>query len=184
MPWRNRADHHRSLLIGLHWFMLVLLVAVYSCIELREFFPKGSDLREGLKTWHFMLGLSVLILALLRLAVRMSGPNHTPPTGSKPPGWQARSAKLMHYALYAFMIAMPLAGWLMLSAAGKPIPFFGFHWPALIGESKSTAEFIQEIHETGGTVGYFLIGFHAAAALFHHYVMRDGTLRRMLPRQP
>ncbi|MGZ8218113.1 cytochrome b [Methylomagnum sp.] len=181
MPWRNSADRYGSLSIGLHWFMLLLLAAVYSCIELRELFPKGSDLREGLKTWHFMLGLSVLILASLRLAARMSGP--TPRLGSEPLGWQARLARLMHYALYAFMIGMPLAGWLMLSAAGKPIPFFGFHWPALIGESKSTAEFIKDIHETGGTVGYFLIGFHAAAALFHHYVMRDGTLRRMLPRQ-
>jgi cytochrome b561 len=79
------------------------------------------------------------------------------------------------------MISMPLAGWLMLSAAGKTIPFFGLQWPALIGESKNVAEFIKEIHETGGTVGYFLIGFHAAAALFHHYVLHDGTLRRMLP---
>jgi cytochrome b561 len=115
------------------------------------------------------------------VAVRLTSPAlHT---GSKPPGWQGRSAGLMHSALYGFMIGMPLAGWLLLSAAGKPIPFFGFYWPALIGESKSAAEFIKDIHETGGTVGYFLIGFHAAAALFHHYVMRDGTLRRMLPGQ-
>jgi cytochrome b561 len=76
---------------------------------------------------------------------------------------------------------MPLAGWLLLSAAGKPIPFFGLHLPALIGQSKDTAEFIKEIHETGGTVGYFLIGLHAVAALYHHYVVRDNTLLRMLP---
>jgi cytochrome b561 len=181
MPWRNSADRYGSLSIRLHWFMLLLLAAVYSCIELREFFPKGSGLREGLKTWHFMLGLSVLILASLRLAVRLTSP--APRIGSEPLGWQPRLARLMHYALYAFMIGMPLAGWLLLSAAGKPVPFFGFHWPALMGESKSVAELIQEIHEAGGTVGYFLVGLHAAAALFHHYVMRDGTLSRMLPRQ-
>ena len=87
----------------------------------------------------------------------------------------------MHYALYGFMIAMPLAGWLMLSAAGKNIPFFGLQWPALMGESNNIAEFIKEIHETGGTLGYFLIAFHAAAALIHHYLLRDDTLRRMLP---
>jgi superoxide oxidase len=159
--------------------MLLLLVAVYACIELREFFPKGSGPREALKSWHFMLGLSVLILVLLRLVVRMTSPVPSALPGS--PVWQQRFAKLMHYALYGFMLGMPLAGWLMLSAAGKPIPFFGLELPALIGKSKAAAELIKEIHETGGTVGYFLIGFHAAAALFHHYAMGDGTLRRMLP---
>jgi cytochrome b561 len=87
----------------------------------------------------------------------------------------------MHVALYALMIGMPLAGWLMLSAAAKPIPLFGLQLPALIGESKALADLIEEIHETGGTVGYYLIGLHAAAALFHHYVKRDNTLPRMLP---
>jgi len=81
----------------------------------------------------------------------------------------------------ALSVGMPLAGWMLLSASGKPIPFFSLHLPALIHESKETASFIKEIHETGGTVGYVLIGLHAAAALFHHYVVRDNTLLRMLP---
>lgn len=179
MQWRNSTHHYGRLSLGLHWFMLLLLAAVYACIELRELFPKGSDLREGLKTWHFMLGLTVLILAVLRLAVRLTGT--LPRAAPGPPGWQKLLAKLMHYALYGFMIAMPLAGWLMLSAAGKNIPFFGLQWPALMGESNNIAEFIKEIHETGGTLGYFLIAFHAAAALIHHYLLRDDTLRRMLP---
>src|SRR6185312_16209541 len=60
--WKNTTDRYGSLSIGMHWLMLLLLVAVYACIELREFYPRGSDLRDGLKTWHFMLGLSVLAL--------------------------------------------------------------------------------------------------------------------------
>jgi cytochrome b561 len=87
----------------------------------------------------------------------------------------------MHILLFALMIGMPLAGWLLLSASGKPIPFFGLELQALTGESKSLAKLVKEIHETGGTVGYFLIGLHAAAALFHHYIVRDNTLLRMLP---
>jgi cytochrome b561 len=79
------------------------------------------------------------------------------------------------------MLAMPIAGWLLLGASGKPIPFFGIDLPALIGESKSLARLIKEVHETGGTVFYLLIGLHAAAALHHHYFVRDNTLRRMLP---
>jgi len=90
----------------------------------------------------------------------------------------------MHVAFYALMILMPLAGWLMLSAQGKPIPFFGLQLPALISESKELAKLIKEIHSTAGTVGYFLIGLHALAALFHHFVLRDNTLRRMLPIRP
>jgi cytochrome b561 len=177
MQWRNSSERYGSLSIGLHWLMLLLLVAVYACIELRGFSPKGSEPREALKTWHFMLGLSVFALVWLRLLANWTG--HFPRIEPEFPKWQKQSARLMHLALYALMIFMPLAGWLLLSAAGKPIPFFGLQLPALISESKNTADFIKEIHETVGTVGYFLIGLHAAAALFHHFILRDNTLRRM-----
>jgi cytochrome b561 len=95
--------------------------------------------------------------------------------------WQSLSANVMHIALYALMIGMPLLGWLLLSANGKPIPFFGLELPALIGKNKDTADSIKEIHETIGTAGYYLVGAHALAALYHHYVKRDNTLIRMFP---
>jgi cytochrome b561 len=179
MNWRNNTERYGALSIGLHWFMLLLLIAVYACMELKGFFPKGSATREAMKTWHFMLGLSVFVLVWLRVVAHVSGP--VPEIEPDPPKWQTLLAKLMHVALYALMLGMPLAGWLLLSAEAKPIPFFGFQLPALVGESKSLADFVKEIHETGGTVGYFIIGFHALAALFHHYFVGDNTLRRMLP---
>lgn len=182
MQWRNSKEHYGLLSIGLHWVMLLLFIAVYACIELREFFPKGSNIREGLKTWHFMLGLSIFVLVWLRLLANVS--DHYPRIKPEPPRWQRLLARLMHLVLYALMIFMPLAGWLTLSAAGKPIPFFGLELPALIDESENTAKLIKEIHVTAGTAGYFLIGLHAVAALFHHYIMRDNTLRRMLQFQP
>ena len=95
--------------------------------------------------------------------------------------WQKLSAKLIKLALYVLMIGMPLLGWLLVSASGKLIPFFGLELPALVAKNKDLADLVKEIHETGGTIGYFLIGLHAAAALFHHYFVRDNTLRRMLP---
>ena len=159
--------------------MLIVIAAAYACIELRGNFPKGSDLREGLKTWHFMLGLSVLLLVAVRVVVRLTGA--TPPILPAPPRWQVVLSRLMLVALYALMIGMPLLGWLTLSAEGKPIPFFFVQFPALVNESKSIALWAKELHETGGTIGYFLIAMHAAAALFHHYFVRDNTLRRMLP---
>jgi cytochrome b561 len=176
--WRNTTQRYGALSIGLHWLMLLLLVAVYACMELSDFYPKGSDTRGALRTWHFMLGLSVFVLVWVRLLWRLTG--EVPRIDPLPPGWQMLLAKLMHFALYVFMIAMPIAGWLTLSAQGKPIPFFGLYLPALISESKSAADLIKEIHETGATIGYFLVGMHAAAALFHHYYVRDNTLRRML----
>jgi cytochrome b561 len=181
MNWRNTTERYGSLSIGIHWLMLLLLATTYACIELREFFPKGSDPREALKTWHFMLGLSVLVLVGLRLLVSLAGP--PPRIDPEPPRGQQLLAKLMHVGLYALMIGMPLAGWLILSAAGKPIPFFGLQLPPLVGESKDLAKLVKEIHEAGGTAGYFLVGLHAAAALFHHYFVRDNTLRRMLPKR-
>lgn len=181
MNWKNTTTRYGSLTIGLHWLMLLLFVAVYGTIELRELFEKGSDPREALKTWHFMLGMLVFVLVWLRLAARLSGP--TPAIQPEPPNLQQLSAKLLHLALYVLMIGMPLTGWLLLSAAGNPIPFFGLELPALIGENKDLGKQIKELHEFFGTVGYYLIGLHAVAALYHRYIVRDNTLTRMLPEQ-
>src|SRR5512134_18143 len=123
------ADHYGLLSVGLHWFMLLLLVAVYACIELREFFPKGSEPREALKTWHFMLGLSVFALVGFRLVARFMKP--APRIEPDPSTPQKLFTKLVHVMLYVLMIGMPILGWLLLSAAGKPIPFFGLELPAL-----------------------------------------------------
>lgn len=170
---------YHPLAIGLHWATLALLAAVYACIELKGIFPKGSDSREAMKTLHVMLGMVVPMLVLLRLAVRLRTP--VPRIEPEPPAWQQRSATLMHAALYALMIGLPLVGWLLLSAKGKAVPLFGLELPALIGPNRDLAERLKDLHETAATAGYFLIGAHAAAALFHHHVMRDNTLDRMLP---
>ncbi|GAC17318.1 cytochrome b [Paraglaciecola arctica] len=172
-------QRYATLSIILHWVMFLLLVAVYSCIELREIYPKGSDLRETLKTWHFMLGLSVFILVWIRIIVRFIKP--APEILAVIPRWQQLLAKAIHIALYILMIGMPIAGWLILSGEGKNIPFFGLNLPALIAQNKPLAETIEEVHKTAGTVGYYLIGSHALAGIFHHYVQKDNTLRRMLP---
>jgi len=178
---RNSLDRYGSLQIILHWTTLLLVVALYVCIELRGQFPKGSNVREALKAWHFTLGLSVLILAIVRIGLQLYGPS--PAIRPAPPGWQIAAGKVVHFALYAFMIGMPIIGWLLLSSEGKDIPFCGFNLPRLIGASKDLAEQLEELHETVGNIGYAMIGVHAAAALAHHYIARDNTLLRMLPRR-
>lgn len=171
---------YRSLAIILHWLTLAILIAVYACINLADLFPKGSDPREALKTWHFMLGLTVLAVVTLRFGNRLR--SEVPPVIPPLPIWQNRLAHAVHIVLYIFMAVMPILGWLLLSAAGKPIPFFGLHLPALVAASKELAGQVKDVHETIGTVGYYLIGGHALAALYHHFISRDNTLMRMLPR--
>jgi cytochrome b561 len=177
----NTTDRYHPLSIGMHWLMLALLVAVYACIELHELAPRGSSLRAGLKTWHFMLGLGVFALVFLRLAIRLTTP--APRRDASLPAWQHHLAGIMHLLLYAFLIVMPALGWLTLSAGGKVIPFFGLELPPLIAPDELLGERLEDLHGTIGTVGYYLVGLHAAAALYHHYFMHDDTLRRMLPRR-
>lgn len=164
--------------IGLHWAMLLLLVAVYATIELRVLYPKGSLPREAMKAWHFMLGLTVLASVALRLLTAAFQPGPDPVEG---PRWQRQLAKLMHGVLYGLMIGMPLLGWLVLSLEGKSIPYFGLEVPALTGVDKPLAKQVEDIHVALGTVGYVLVGLHATAALFHHYVIKDRLMRRMSP---
>lgn len=176
----NNADSkYASSMMILHWFNVGLLIAVFGFIELRELFEKGTETRELMKSIHYMLGLTVLLTVIIRLFFRL---NTKVPSIQPAPHWIAKdSSTVMHITLYALMLGMPIAGWLMLSAAGKPIPFFGLELPALIAENESLADQIKDIHKTVGNLTYFLIAAHALAGLYHHYVRRDNTLRRILP---
>jgi cytochrome b561 len=179
MSWKNTTERYGSLSIAMHWLVLALLIGVYACIELRGLAPRGSALRDVLKTWHFMLGLTVFAVVAIRLIVRLFTPSPTMPSAL--PAWQWHLAELMHAALYAFLIVMPVLGWITLSADGKTIPWFGLELPPLVAPDRDFSHAVEELHQTIGTVGYYLIGLHAAAALYHHYFVKDDTLLRMLP---
>lgn len=166
--------------IVLHWATFVLIIAVYATILIREEIPKGEPLRDALRDWHRQLALLAFALVWLRLALRAMLPS--PVIQPPPPHWQRRAASAAHIALYAFLIVMPLLGLLMTNAAGRTVTVFGFALPHLIGESKTVADVLKEAHEIIGNAGYALIGLHAAAALYHHWVRRDTTLRHMLAR--
>jgi superoxide oxidase len=166
-------------LIALHWLTLLLLVTVYCMMEFRGAFPRGSEPRELMKTLHYAFGLTVLILVLPRLLLRLRGP--LPPITPPPSTALRLSAAAGHVALYLFMLGMPLGGWLLMSAEGNAIAFFGLVVPPLVAPNETLAHLVEDLHETGATVGYVLVALHAAAALYHHLLRRDDTLRRMLP---
>jgi cytochrome b561 len=163
-------------LILIHWGVALLIAAAFATIELRELFEKGSVPREGLKSVHFYLGITILALVLVRLFVRAreQAPAITPP----PPSWQIGMSHLLHTVLYGFMLVMPILGWLTMSAAGKPIPF---GLPALVAESKDAAGWYKELHHLLGQIFYIVIGLHVVAALVHHLALKDNTLKRMMP---
>jgi cytochrome b561 len=163
--------------IAMHWLMVLVFIGIYAVINLKGFFPKGTEPRELMKALHFSLGLLAFGLVGLRIVFRVRGSN--PAIVPTPPAWQEKLAMLGHLALYVLMVAMPLLGWAALSASGKPVAFFGWVLPSLLAENLDLGHNLKEIHETVGTLGYFLIGGHTLAALYHHYFMKDSTLRSM-----
>ena len=177
MRWRNTSAGYGTLSVAFHWLMLILIAVAYVTMEFRSIFPKGSAGRAAMIDLHYIFGLLVFALVWLRLIARSFGA--TPAIDPLPPGWQVRLARVVHYALYALMILLPLSGWLLINAEGTQLSLFGVTLPALIGKSKRVADLLEEIHEFLATTGYFLIGLHAAAALFHHYIRRDNVFKLM-----
>lgn len=165
--------------VTMHWLMLALIALAYLCIELRVLFERGTPLREFLRHAHFSIGLTVMGLVLVRLWGRWRG--GTPPIVPAPPPAQRLAAHAVHLLLYAFMVGMPLVGWVMLSLRGDPVPFFGIELPPLAAENKDLGKWLRGWHGDVGRIAYGVIALHAGAALFHHYRLRDNTLRRMLP---
>lgn len=166
-------------MIALHWLTLLLIAGAYASMEFRDIFERGTPAREAMKSAHYVLGLTILAIALARIAIHFVA--RTPPIVPSPPVWQKIAAHGVHIALFAVMIVLPVLGWSILSAEGASISYLGLELPPLIAADKPLAKDLEEVHETIANIGYGLIGVHAAAALYHHYVAHDNTLVRMLP---
>jgi cytochrome b561 len=164
--------------IALHWLTLVLIGLAYATSWLQEAF-EHTPTEAALQRWHVMFGVTVLGLAALRIAARAL--TRTPAILPAPPPWQSTLARAMHLALYVLMVALPLTGWLTTNAGGDPVAWFGVPLPTLVGPGERLQDRLEDVHEALANAGYALIGLHAAAALFHHYVVRDNALRLMLP---
>lgn len=174
-----RQDRYSTLSITLHWLTLVLMVAIYASIELHESLPRGHALRGPMEDWHIYLGVCLLPIALFRAVTILRA--KIPAIVPQPPTWQMRITKLMKLYLYVLMIGTPLIGWIMVNAEGHVVRLWGLALPSLVSESESLAGLASEAHEVLGISGYFFIAIHAFAALYHHYLVKDNTLKRMLP---
>lgn len=180
MAYLNTKERYGSLSIALHWFMLLLIAAVYAAVEFHDSYPKGDPMRKLLMTWHFQLGLTVFVLVVLRLVQKALAP--APDIVPQPSLLERAGAWAIHLALYLLMVGMPIAGFIGRTLDAQVTYFFGLALPMLLAPNHDLAETVYDLHSLVGNIGYFLIGIHAAAALFHHYWKRDNTLLRMLPR--
>ena len=169
--------HYHPASIFFHWFIFLLVIAALIVIELKGQFPKGSEPRELCKTVHGVIGQLIFIAMALRLMIRLT---YGVPTPTNPKPVFISLAKAMHWLLYALLLIAPIFGILYFQYGGKEIHFFGLVWPQLVTPNPDMKKLVEEIHEFMGNSLYFLIGFHALAGLWQHYVLKDDTLRRML----
>ncbi|AOK55817.1 cytochrome b [Burkholderia stagnalis] len=163
--------------IFFHWAIFLLVALAYLAIEIRG--PKGSDSRVFWMNVHLTAGALVLVLSVLRIVWRAAS---RAPAPVPQPALLQWLAKLTHLALYAFIIAQPLLGIMMINLGGKPVSldWLGVSF-TLFGPDKALRPAIKDAHELIGNAFYFVIGLHALAALYHHFFLRDGMLKRMAP---
>ncbi|WP_341523361.1 cytochrome b [Pseudomonas sp. G.S.17] len=163
-----------------HWAMAILIVLAYALILSRTQFERGSQLRTFVVQTHFWVGIVVLVMAFFRIAERR---RHTPP-GIMPPleGFLRTAATLSHYLLYAFLFVQPVLGLLtvLIEKGSLPIPLTQLLIPSPFPVSEDLAESLEDIHKLLGTIFYYVIGLHVIAAIWHHFVRKDNTVKRMV----
>ena len=163
---------YSKLMIVLHWTIAILIVAAYFTSE------GGRRARIDPPVLHMALGLSILLLLLPRLLWRFVV--GVPPT--IPHGWLLDLAsRIGHATLYLLMVAIPLTGLYAASRLGIKVTFLGLQLPDLTTPVQGAPGLIAELHQTGGDLLLILAGLHGVAALWHHFILRDGTLTRMNP---
>lgn len=162
-----------------HWTIFILIVLTYAAMELKGFVPKGSNARDWMKVAHYTMGVSVIILMIIRIILKVT--HKDPDIVPNPPRGQTIISKSVHGILYLMFISLPLLGVLSLYYGNIEWSFFSYPMPVAGEENIVMQHDLKEIHELIANTGYFIVGLHAAAALFHHYIMRDNTLTRMTP---
>jgi cytochrome b561 len=164
----------------LHWLTVLCLLGAATAILIRDEVAARAA-RQWLLEIHRHFGLFVLALFFVRVVVRARS-NKLPAVGRTSFALRAAAA-LVHTALYALLLIQPLLGWALSSAEGKPVHLFGLTLPALVAADEDRADTLQQWHTQVAWLLLALVVLHVSAALWHHFVLRDGVLRGMLPRR-
>lgn len=175
---KNTHNSYGTISKAFHWGMAALVLAMLGI----GFFMGGMPASlTKLKTYnlHKSLGVTVLALVVLRMLWHLYAPR---PALLALHAWERLAARAGHAALYFFMLAMPLSGWAMSAAAGRPVSFFGlFTLPDIAPANPAIQRICHDIHEICALGLLAMVAAHFAAALKHHIIDKDDTLRRMLP---
>jgi cytochrome b561 len=176
MAVRNTENHWGWLSKLLHWMTAALILIQiplgYYAEEL-----KLSPLKLDLFVWHKSIGMLILLLAIERLLWRITG---TIPKMPNTDPIQRRLAQLAHFLLYGLMFALPLSGWIITSAANIPTKLFWLiELPAITGPDPALKSLAAEVHEICVAMLIIILVVHIGAALRHHFMLRDSTLKRM-----
>ncbi|AYH45683.1 cytochrome b [Azoarcus sp. DN11] len=181
-PLGNTKQCYGIVAMTLHWAMAGLLAGlVVLGLYMAQLPDVGFDQTKiRLVLLHKELGILALMLVVLRLAWRLG--SALPRLVAGLPEWQQVTARFVHLCLYALMLAQPVTGWVMSSAAGIPVSFFGlFYLPDMVRYDEYLFRFLLALHQWLGYTLTLLVALHVGAALEHHFVLRDETLRKMLP---
>lgn len=159
-----------------HWIIALLIIANLWLGIAHESLPKEWKVMP----LHKSIGLTVLALSILRLVWRLT--HAAPALPAAMPAWEKSAAHLTHWIFYAFMILVPLSGWIMSSANQYPLNWFSlFDVPKFtVAKGDAIVGIAHEGHEIMGFAWLALVVLHIVAALRHHFVLKDGVLRRML----
>lgn len=165
--------------IALHWITAALVIALFILAQTWGFAPRDSSARHFMQALHVALGLVLTVTLALRLAWRAAFGRRLPPAST---GIVEVAARGTHYLLYCLLVLMVIAGFGKRWLGGHPVGFFSlFAIPSPIAANRAWLHAANVAHEWGAWAIIVLAALHALAALFHHYVLRDAVLRRMLP---
>ncbi|HJW42146.1 MAG TPA: cytochrome b [Rhizomicrobium sp.] len=184
-----RAVRYNTVAMTFHWVIAALLIANVALGLYMGDLPRSDPYKFLIVQTHKSIGLTILVLSLLRLGWRLVNPAPHLPAGMHP--LVAGLARFTHYFFYFLIIVIPLSGWLMVSASplGNGTNYFGlFIWPNLGLFAGQTRAQLHDVHEMLETTHVFLawsaivlVPIHVAAALYHHFLRGDDVLRRMVP---
>lgn len=164
--------------IVLHWLMALLIFAVFP-LGLYMHDLKLSPIKLQLYSYHKWIGVTLLVLAVLRMFWRIA---HRPPLPVTMARWQKLASSTVHALLYVLFLLVPLSGWLMSSAKGVQTVWFGIlPLPDLLEKDKALGNLLSSVHESLNYLLLLLVVAHIAAALKHRYFDRDEVMNRMLP---
>jgi len=164
--------------MALHWATALLVFANFALAQTWDWFAKPT--RGLMEDTHMSFGVLLSGVIAARLIWRWI-PGHQ--VSSLEAGWVKLASKGTHYLLYALLVGEAALGFTFRWGAGRPMAFFGTSIPPLIGEiARPDRHFLREVHEWTGWAIVIIALLHALAALYHHYVLQDRVLRRMLPR--